>query len=276
MVRPGHPLDDAEAAARLIAFGLQPRLTPARNAEYRDLAQSYRGDPVFRALVDRIGSGLGLKVLGSESGSDAIAIAAVAGSVFETRLEDYAKRAKYSDTERLLHGLIHLAVAALAFPRPDDLAHDGYIGRVSVDIIDATVREACATLQKRAAEADQADTLSDTPELERVWHAYARRPEASTTKDGRVALNSTRAMVKRALKFLADSGFLVEVGDPRENSYRTTPRYQLQVRELAATQAFHELIKLKVVPLTDSSGSLRAAPPAGQPGAPQERESADV
>ncbi|WP_282693415.1 hypothetical protein [Streptomyces sp. CC208A] len=258
-----HSSTDAEEAARLLAFGLRPRVTPTRDDTYKDLAQRYRHDENFRLLTDRIGKGLGLKVLGSEHGTDSIALAALEGSVFETKLDDYAKRARYrgerGDTERVLHGLIHLAVAALAYPRPEDLARDGYIGRVDTDLIDATVRDACRRLKEKADQSDsETDTPSDTPELEAVWHAYSRRPEASRTKDKRAAMNSTRAMVGRALNFLAESGFLTAVGDPKEGAFRTTPRYQLQVRELATTPAFQELLKLNVVPMTEGSGSLRS------------------
>ncbi|MGW5332129.1 hypothetical protein [Streptomyces bauhiniae] len=254
---------DAEDAARLLAFGLRPRVTPSRDDDYKELALRYRNDTEFRLLTDRIGNGLGLRVLGSERGTDSIALAALEGSVFETKLDDYAKRARYrgerGDTERVLHGIIHLAVAALAFPRPQDLAQDGYIGRVDAGLIDATVRDACRLLKERVAKSEGGtDTPSDTPELETVWHAYTRRPETSRTKDDRAAPNSTRAMVGRALNFLTESGFLTAVGDPKEGAYRTTSRYQLQVRELAATQAFNELLKLNVVPMTDASGSLRS------------------
>ncbi|BCL27563.1 hypothetical protein ACFFS2_31915 [Streptomyces aurantiacus] len=262
----GYTTDDAEAAARLVAFALRPRVLPSRDGDYLDLAQRYRRDDAFRTLTDRIGRGLGLKALGSDRDTAAVVLAALDGSVFETKMDDYAKRAKYrgerGDTEKVLHGIIHLAIAALAFPRPDDLAQDGYIGRISVSLVDATVRDTCHKLQKKAAEGgEETDTPTETPELEKVWHAYSRRPEASRTKDERAAPNSTKAMVGRALNFLTDSGFLTVVGDPREGNYRTTPRYQLQVRELAATNAFNELLKLNVVPLTDSSGTLRVVVP---------------
>ena len=84
-----------------------------------------------------------------------------------------------------MHGLAHLAVAALAFPRADDLADDTYVGRVSVDQVDGAVREACRTLSERVAGTAEADPVSDAPQLEEVWRAWLRRPEATATKDGR-------------------------------------------------------------------------------------------
>ena len=38
---------DAADAARLVAFGLQPKLQPARDQEYADLLRRYREDPPF-------------------------------------------------------------------------------------------------------------------------------------------------------------------------------------------------------------------------------------
>ncbi|MFF7457910.1 hypothetical protein [Kitasatospora sp. NPDC008115] len=262
MTADDHTLD-AEEAARLISYGLRTKQVPGRETDYLRLSRRYRQETAFRALTDRVGRGLGLSVLGSDSGTEALVLAALDGSVFETRIEDYARRARYrggrGDHEKVLHGLIHLAIAALAFPRPDDLAQDGFIGRVSIEVIDSTVRDVCRKLQQRAAEAaDETDTTpTEAPELEEVWRVYSRRPEASRTKDSRAAMNSTRAMVSRALNFLTDCGFLTAVGEAADGNYRTTPRYQLQVRELAATNAFQELLRIGTAPMTVAAGTLR-------------------
>ena len=57
-----------------------------------------------------------------------------------------------------------------------------------------------------------------------------------------------------ALRFLADQGFLVQVGE--SGSYRTTPKYQIQVRELAAQRTFSELVELGVAPAASMTSSL--------------------
>ncbi len=136
-----------------------------------------------------------------------------------------------------------------------------YVGRVSVEQVDGAVREACRLLDERAKAAEQnSDPLSDAPELERVWRAYLRRPAAAATKDGRVAADTTRGIVGKALRFLAEQGFLVAAsGD--EATYRTTPRYQVQVRELAAQRTFDELLELGVIPVTGATGTLATTSP---------------
>lgn len=253
-------MDDAEDAAKLIAFGMRPRQRPAKDRVYRDLVVRYRTESDFQGLVERMARGLGLKVLGATE-DIGVALAALPNSVFETKIEDYVRVARQrGEGERLLHGIIHLAVAALAFPRPDDLANDGYTGRVSAEAVDTAVRDTCDRLREKAAAAEAGgDTPTDSPELEKVWTAYARRPEAALTKDGRLAMNSTKGMITRALNFLTEQGFLAVAGAGQDGWYRTTPRYQLQVRELAATSAFEELLALGVVPIS-SHGTLRTVP----------------
>lgn len=250
---------DAEAAARLVSFGLRPKQVPSRDAVYADLVRRYGEDGGFKQLTNAVAAGMGLLVL-DVSTAAGIVLAATEDSAFETKMESYARAAKIRDrreNEKVLHGIVHLAVAALGFPRPDDLADDTYIGRVSVDQVDGVVREACRVLDERLD--GDGDPLVEAPELERAWQAYVRRPEAAATKDGRIAADSTRGMVARALRFLAEQGFLVPAGGESEGVYRTTHRYQVQVRELAADNAFAELLELGVVNVPEPGGTLRTS-----------------
>jgi hypothetical protein len=275
-------VSDAEGAAQLVAFGLRPRLHPSQDREYDGLVRRYREDDTFRFLAERIAFSLGLHMVKVGHATGAV-LTAVTGSVFETKIEDYARMSRHrGDGEKALHGIIHLAVAALAFPRPADLADDGYIGRVKASLIDETVREICRKLWRRAAETESSeDAPTDTPELERAWRAYSRRPEISETKGQRAAPNSTRGMTSRALRFLTEQGLLVMVedDDTEEHVFRTTPRYQVQVRELASTTAFSELLRLGAVPeITDPGGTLRIDLPDARTPEPHEvpKAGADV
>jgi hypothetical protein len=257
---------DAAAAAQLVAFGLRPKLLPARDIAYGELVARYSQDDSFKGLVHAVAGGLGLLVLdaGKQTG---IVLAAQEDSPFEIKMDEYARRTVAGNrraADRVVHGLIHMAVAALGFPRPDDLADDSYVGRVSVDQVDAMVREACRALDERAHAAEENhDPLEDAPDLERVWRAYARRPAAAVARDGRLTADSTRAMVAKAMKFLAEQGFLQAVGG-ESGGYRTTPRYQVQVRELAAVRAFDELLDLGVVAVGEPGGSLHTPAAANE------------
>jgi hypothetical protein len=253
---------DVESASRLVALGMRPKLVPARDPGYAELVRRYGEDDVFKDVVHRVASGLGLVVLAVGAQSGAV-VAATEESIFEIRMDEYARRTALANrqADKVLHGLAHLAVAALAFPRPDDLGNDSYVGRVSVDQVDAAVRDACRVLQERVAgTGENSDPLTEAPELEAVWRAWSRRPPTAATKDGRASDATTRGIVGKALRFLAEQGFLVPVGAESQGgtgTFRTTARYQVQVRELAARRAFDELLELGVLPVTSTLGTLR-------------------
>ncbi|GAB2811514.1 hypothetical protein GCM10027073_49870 [Streptomyces chlorus] len=250
---------DAADAARLVAFGLQPKLQPARDQEYADLLRRYREDPPFARLADAVATGLGLIVL-EVSPRAGMAVTAAEDSVFAVRMGDYARRTSADGGDRFLHGLAHLAVAVMAFPRPEDLADDGYIGRVTVNGVDAFVRQTCHRLEERAAEqGENTDPASDAPGLETAWRIWARRSATGATKDARRLAGSTTGIVAKAVTFLTDSGFLQRTGDDNGGTYRTTARYQLQVCDLAGSAALAELLELGVVPVTDGTPTLLPA-----------------
>ncbi|WP_042381374.1 hypothetical protein [Streptacidiphilus melanogenes] len=247
---------DVADASRLVSFGLQPKLLPARDTEYAELIRRYRDDPSFARLADAVATGLGLIVL-EVSSRAGMAVAAAEDSVFAVRMGDYSRRAASESTDRFLHGLAHLAVAALAFPRPEDLADDGYLGRITVNGVDAFVRQACRRLEQQAdVSGDNTDPVSDAPGLEAAWRVYARRSATGATKDARRLAGSTIGIVGKAVSFLVDSGFLQKTSDDSGGTYRTTARYQLQVRDMAGSAAMAELLALGVVPVTDGSATL--------------------
>ncbi|WP_330236879.1 hypothetical protein [Streptomyces sp. NBC_00566] len=250
---------DAADAARLVAFGLQPKLQPARDQEYTELLRRYREDGAFSRLADAVATGLGLVVL-EVSPRAGMAVTAAEDSVFAVRMGDYARRTTAESADRFLHGLAHLAVAALAFPRPEDLADDSYIGRVTVNGVDAFVRQACRRLEERAEQSgENTDPVTDAPGLEAAWRIWARRSATGATKDARRPAASTTGIVAKALGFLTDSGFLQRTGDDHGGTYRTTARYQLQVRDMAGAAALSELLELGVVAETGGTASLLPA-----------------
>ena len=250
-------LADTEQAARLVALGLRGKLTPTRDPTYRKLVDRCRRDDVFAATVDAVAAGLDLVVLDVTVVSG-IVLAARPSSVFEIKMEDYARQAK--PREKVLHGIVHLAVAALLFPRPDDLANDQYVGRVTVESVDLVVRETCRVLKERVvAERGNADPSSGAPELEQAWRVYEKRHEVASTKDNRNNSDSTRGMVLRALRWLAERGLVQAVGEESDETFRSTGRYQVHVRELASQAAFRELLDLGVVPRVTVGGATPLA-----------------
>ncbi|WP_052443305.1 hypothetical protein [Streptacidiphilus neutrinimicus] len=249
--------DTTADAARLIGFGLRPRLLPVRDEEYRQLVQRFRSDDQFAAVTNAIATGLDLVIL-EVTERTGIVIASTEESIFAIRMTDYARRTggEGKAHERVLHALAHLGAATLAFPRPADLADPTHLGRITTEGVEAFVREAATRLADQAAtDGGDTDPSSEQPGLEAAWRAYVRRARTGSTGDGRKLSTSTTGIVGKALTFLADQGLLVRTGDERGGTFRTTPRYRTQVRE-AGVVMFEELVALGIAEITDGSGTL--------------------
>lgn len=243
-------------AARLIGYGFRPKLVPARDDTYRDLVLRARTDDEFAAAVQAVAAGFDLVVL-EISDRSGIVVGSTEDSVFAVKITDYARRTggEGKASERVLHALAHLGAATLAFPRPADLANETYLGRITVDGLEAFVREAAGRLAEAAAETDTADVATDEPGLEAAWRVYTRRARTGSTGDGRKLASSTTGIVGKALTFLADQGLLVRTGDERRGTFRTTPRYRTQVRE-AGVVMFDELLRLGITEISDGTGTV--------------------
>jgi hypothetical protein len=55
--------------------------------------------------------------------------------------------------------------------------------------------------------------------------------------------------------FLADQGLLVRTSEDRGGTYRTTPRYRVQVRQAGAVM-FTELLSLGITEVNDGTGTI--------------------
>ncbi|MEU4422946.1 hypothetical protein AB0F81_20160 [Actinoplanes sp. NPDC024001] len=243
-------------AARLVTYGLRPKLVPARDDTYRDLVTRARTDDEFAATVQAVATGMDLVVM-EISDRAGIVVASTEESIFAVRMTEYARRTggEGRASERVLHALAHLGAATMAFPRPADLGNETYLGRITVEGVEAFVREAASRLAEAAAQNDAADTVAGEPGLEAVWRVYTRRKQTGSTGDGRKLSTSTTGITNKALMFLADQGLLVRTGDERGGTFRTTPRYRTQVRE-AGVVMFDELLRLGITEISDGTATI--------------------
>ena len=131
-------LTDVFRAASLIQWGLQPRMRPLQNAEYRELVREYMNRSEFRDIVAEMSDGLGLYVLNvSEHG---IVLTPREGSVFWMRPSELRTGSSATTDRRLLDGIVQMTIAATVFPRARDLEDDVNRPRppVTVDENDVT------------------------------------------------------------------------------------------------------------------------------------------
>ena len=228
-------LSEAQRAVLLLNKGLSPRSSALRgDADYRQLLAHWRADPDFRKLVHDLAPMLGLRVI--DALEHAIVLSPLGpDSVFAATLTDL--RRDLGEMSRGALALIHIAIAATFFPTAAVLtgAQDDHAEVSGTPARIATVlREHCGRLE---------DEASDDPDLEEAglveaWRELARLPDTRPDGSQRAALSSLAGMVKLVLNQLHEHG-MVQILDTSEGeTYMPTPRYRLQVRELAAHELF--------------------------------------
>ena len=223
-------LSEAQKAVLLLNKGLSPRASALRgDSEYRQLLAHWRAEPEFRNLVRELAPMLGLRVI--DTLEHAIVLApAGPDSVFAATLTDL--RRDLGEMPRGALALIHVAIAATFFSTGtwDDHAE---VSATPVRIA-ALLREHCRRLE---------DEVSDDPELEEAglveaWRELSRLPETRPDGNPRAALSSLVGMVKLVLNQLQEHGMVHVLETAEGETYVPTPRYRLQVRELAAHELF--------------------------------------
>ncbi|MFF3567942.1 hypothetical protein ACFYXQ_09210 [Nocardia jiangxiensis] len=257
---------------RLIAFGFQPGLTPRRNAEYATLVGRCRTDPAFTELLHAAARGFDLTVIAVDTRAGLV-LGPEPDTKFAVKVSEHIGKR----IDRPLAALAHLAIAALAFYRPEDLDDDLHIGRITIRHVDEMVEQAAKQLERRAAELGLDDGVPvDDPDLVQLWSYYLQRNPVGSTGDDRAHQTSRRAIIKRVAEYLADNGMLRRAGAENGGTYQTTARYQIQVRELAGQRMLGQLAELGVTvgpdgkpafsgPDSDESSTTTEAPASSEP-----------
>lgn len=224
-------------AGRLVQWGLRPLARPVQEAEYRELVERYFDDGAFRATVRELADGLGLHVLDvSEHG---IVLAPQADSTFALRPADFRSGSSKVD-DRLLDGLAQIAIAATVFPRARDLDEDPDIVRspVTVDEVEAQLRQLCERFSEEARGAPDPNADDERRGLVEAWRVYMQRLETMETRDSRKAMRATRRIIEYALDRLREFGCFTQVRQGAEIAWQPTRRYQVMVQQLAGTTLF--------------------------------------
>ena len=228
---------DLRDAGHLLQLGLRPKEHPAENPDYQRLLRRHDQDADFRAALREIASGLGLEVLAADTLG--LVLAPGENSAFTMRRMDYPASAREAGEDRLIDGLIHVAVLATVYPRAEDLDGDLTDPRpaISVNDVELTLRELCARLKAEAqADAGAADptTASIASGLRAAWHVYESRPPSVGTEDGRASPRATRKRIENVLEFLLAQGAFRRTRRGNEMFYQPAWRYQILVQNFAA------------------------------------------
>ncbi len=226
-------LSEAQKAVLLLNKGLSPRASALRDdVDYRQLLAHWRADPEFRQLVRDLAPMLGLRVI--DVLEHAIVLAPSGpDSVFAATLTDL----RPGEMSRGALALVHIAVAATFFPTAAVLtgAQDDFAEVSATPArIAAILREHCERLE---AEAGDDPDLAEAGMAE-AWRELIRLPDTRPDGSQRAALSSLAGMAKRVLNQLQEHGMVRTLDTAEGETYIPTPRYRLQVRELAANELF--------------------------------------
>ena len=242
---------DARDLGRLLTWALRPKTRPGTSPEYATLVGRYRDDAGFRTAFDALLDGLGMGVL--QAGDLGVFVSVRRESVFAARISDDGGTWT-KDNAKVLRGVAHLAIAAYAYPHPDDL-RDPSVRYVDVMPLEAFIRRSCAELKARAERladgAGQADDLADLAlagGLDAAWALWDQMPAAEVTRRGRgagrLSTVSTTYWVLRALKELTDHGLARQAGRDGDR-YQLLDRFRHQVGKYAAEEGYRALAGLR-------------------------------
>lgn len=216
---------DLEQAGRLIAYGLDPRLSPGRNASYSELVARFRNDAEFRAQVDAVIFGQGLEVLDCSPVYGLVLAAKDAESPYHMRLDHYAAM---STDERHLNALTFMAIATACYPTAESLEiEDGPLPQVTVNQVVRLVNRMAERIRERGGDVDPP---VDEPQLEPLYRMVLRWREGDTTGDERSNPHVKTGMVRRALKWLAANGLADEIPTAKD-AFRIRSRFRLHVKD---------------------------------------------
>ncbi len=232
--------EDAVNVGRLIQFALQPKCMPFDEPEYRELLRAYEDRSEFRASVEGVVEGLGLRVL--LVNDRGLFLGAEDESAFSQSPSAF-RGSRVSGDDRLLDGLVELAIAATLFPRQRDLEDDVLAARppVTVPDVDRTLRELVEALKQQQREEPESGADPIEQGLWEAWRVYESRPSYRRTETGRASANSTFRIIEQHLDCLCESGCFTADRQRNPSRYRPTLRYQVLVQEMAATRLYRRV-----------------------------------
>ncbi len=229
--------DVATDAARLMRYGLSPRIRPNRDTEYNSLVVRFNADPHFRSIVRAVAVGQGLLIHACDR-LEGLVLGPTEDSPYRMRLSDYVL--VQSSDVRLLHGVVQVAIAATAYPTAAALEDGSHLASVSATQVYERIR---AVLDDEHA--GGVDPPEDDPDEEPVWRAIRRLRAADTTPDGRETPHNIIGAIRKALRWLEENGLAEEVKG-ESDTWRLRDRYRLQV--LGAASDAVDLLRTERTP----------------------------
>jgi hypothetical protein len=218
---------DVKDAARLVEWGLHPRVLPETTPEYRDLVSRWLDDGSFRAAVAAVAEGLRLRVVGV-SVRAGLVLGTEKDSVFAYTISRF--RRHVANEEGAVIALVLVAACATFFPNQDALDGDDLMppsARLS------EVRDHLTKLCQALESQDRRGEMT-AAHWRKGWQHLRSLPEI--VEDARrTARSHLHGLVGLVLNHLAETGFVaVEARPDDDNLYVATARFRMMLAEHAA------------------------------------------
>jgi hypothetical protein len=211
-------------------------------AEYQHLLDRYRDQVPFRECVQAICAGLGIEI--AAVGPMGMVLTATDDSIFAMTPTDYRRSGSADD--RLIDGLILVAILATMYPRAQDLEEDTQVVRppVRVEDVEKTLRTLCDQLEVASQHQPDPSVQDLAAGLVEAWQAYRDRATTKTSSNGRAATGTTGQMIQRAFDMLERQACVTTVMRDGKKWYRPIWKYQVMVREASVVRLTEIVRKL--------------------------------
>lgn len=226
-------------AGELLRYALDPHETPFQNKRYAALMNQLYTSETFKTIFANVAVGLEIQVLAYST--HGIFLTGRERSPFAFKMEDY--KGGMRAEERVVHGLLLLAIAAYCFPTVEvlDQGDDLLRPRFTVEQTVEFVQGLCKVCKTNSP----GDPEMGSPEMQLAWQAILHLSVSKNTRDGKLSNQSLAGMVRYALDRLTDHGLMRFLGEENWGIFQPTPAYRVQLRQLAGNETLKLIQSLR-------------------------------
>jgi hypothetical protein len=226
--------DDFAEANRLLRFSVDRSSRPGSDPAHRTLLERFRTDPGYASAVRFAAEPFGLRVLGVDPQVGLI-LDTTADSPFSLRADDIAREFKWtSAAERVTYGVAFVGIATYCYPTANSFSESGARQVIAVEVDDWIRKAATAAGSDQTASGDEL-AAPDALALYVAEKSISRNKGSSSLRQ-----DCTVYRIGRVLRWLADHNFMVRDAT-KPDVFRTTERFRLHVREVAANAVFESV-----------------------------------
>ena len=244
---------DAYQAGRLLALALDHSARPGpRFPDYELLLTRWRTDLQFAEIVNAFAEGIGLVILGTTP--QGLVVSGEGDGPFSVELDDLPPiRSATRATDRLLAGLVLIAIAAYAYPSGGDLTETSTVAVRPRELTNFITRAA-----------ERVATMTSEDELDRgaalAAQAWLDLPPILQGERGRLRRECQLWHARTYLEWLTSQGrarTVAAIAGDDEQAYQLTDRFRLGVSAVVDQLAFTVLAETR---LSDPSAPTSDGP----------------